>query len=218
MSRKTRSGSMPQFHARIIEMMESPAYRVLSLSAHRVLDRICIELAHKGGKNNGKLPVTYEQFVEHGIDRHAIKPAIRELCALGFIEVTEEGRAGNAEWRRPNLFRLTFTYTDKNHPPTHEWKRIPNDLLIAKRIAATARGLVAKSKKRRKPGIVEAIAAVPKKQNPSGGFPTTTGGGFPHRKSKSPVGVSRTTSHSGETPTTSISPLLSLSSLTAGSS
>jgi len=28
-----------QFAARLIEMMESPAYRVLSLSAHRVLDR-----------------------------------------------------------------------------------------------------------------------------------------------------------------------------------
>jgi hypothetical protein len=60
-------------------MMESPAYRVLSLSARRVLDRIMIELAHHGGNDNGKLPVTYEHFEEYGIHRHAIAPAIREL-------------------------------------------------------------------------------------------------------------------------------------------
>jgi hypothetical protein len=33
---------------------------------------------------------------------------LREVCALGFVEITERGRAGNAEWRRPNLFRLTY--------------------------------------------------------------------------------------------------------------
>src|SRR5262249_26631794 len=35
----------------------------------------------------------------YGIDRHAIGPAIRELVALGFVEITEHGRAGNADWR-----------------------------------------------------------------------------------------------------------------------
>jgi hypothetical protein len=77
-----------QFSARTIEMLESPAWRVLSLSAHKVFDRICIELAHHGGNDNGRLPVTYGQFMEYGIDRHAIAPAIRELEALGFVEVT----------------------------------------------------------------------------------------------------------------------------------
>jgi hypothetical protein len=78
----------------------SPPYRVLSLSARRVLDRISIELAHHGGNDNGKLPVTYEQFVEYGIDRQAIAPAIRELVALGFIEVTRQGKASASEYRR----------------------------------------------------------------------------------------------------------------------
>jgi hypothetical protein len=40
-----------QFAARLIEMMESPAYRVLSLSAHRVLSRIEVEYAHHGGQS-----------------------------------------------------------------------------------------------------------------------------------------------------------------------
>ena len=56
-----------QFAGRLIAMLQSPAYRVLSLSAHRLLARIEIELAKHGGDDNGKLPVTYEQFVEYGI-------------------------------------------------------------------------------------------------------------------------------------------------------
>jgi DNA-binding FadR family transcriptional regulator len=114
-----------QFNARLIEMMVSPAYRVLSLSAHRVLDRISIELAHHGGNDNGKLPVTYEHFEEYGIHRKAIPPAIRELEALGFIEVTQRGTRSAGELRRPNLFRLTWVNCKSSPSPTHEWRRIP---------------------------------------------------------------------------------------------
>ena len=58
-----------QFSARLIEMMESPAYRVLSLSAHRVLSRIEIEWAHHGGQDNGQLPVTFDNFADYGVHR-----------------------------------------------------------------------------------------------------------------------------------------------------
>jgi hypothetical protein len=50
---KRRNRINCQFAARPIEMLESPAYRVLSLSAHRVITRIEIELAHHGGNDNG---------------------------------------------------------------------------------------------------------------------------------------------------------------------
>jgi hypothetical protein len=43
-------------------MLESAAYCELSLSARRVLDRIEIELAKHGGVENGRLPVTYDDF------------------------------------------------------------------------------------------------------------------------------------------------------------
>jgi hypothetical protein len=134
-----------QFSAHKIEMLEAPAYQVLSLSARRCLDRIEIEHAHHGGNDNGRLPVTFDQFVEYGLDRHAIAPALRELCALGFIEVTEPGRAGNAAWRRPNLFRLT-TRNVGNASPTDEWRRIKT-VEDAVRIARTARNSHAKRKK-----------------------------------------------------------------------
>lgn len=106
MGRQRRNRISGQFAAQLVEMLESPAYRVLSLSAHRVLDRIQIEFAHHGGTENGRLPVTYDQFCEYGLHRHAIGPAIRELVALGFIEMTERGRHGNGEFRTPNRFRL----------------------------------------------------------------------------------------------------------------
>jgi hypothetical protein len=119
--RHTKIGG--QFAARLIEMLESPAFRVLSLSAHRILSRLEIELAHHGGTNNGQLIVTYDDFAEYGIHRHAIAPGIRELVALGFVEITQSGCAGNAEHRTPNLFRLTLKNTATDNP-TDDWRHI----------------------------------------------------------------------------------------------
>jgi hypothetical protein len=134
-------------------MLESPAYRTLSLSARRVLDRIEIELAHHGGKDNGRLPVTFDDFLAYGIHRHAIGPAIREAVALGFVEITRPGRAGNAEWRLPNLFRLTYRPA-KNLPGdgSHEWKSI-TDLAEAERLAGAARKNKPKSQCRKLPSL-----------------------------------------------------------------
>ena len=107
-------------------MIRSPAWSVLSLSARRVLDRIEIEHCDHGGNENGRLPVTYDDFECYGIHRHAIAPAIRETVALGFAEITERGRAGNAEFRSPHKFRLTY-FPAWRAPPTNEWQRIKTD-------------------------------------------------------------------------------------------
>ena len=112
-----------QFAWRLVEMLESPAYRALSLSGHRVLARLELELGAHGGNDNGKLPTTFDQFEEYGIHRQAIAPAIREVVALGFAEVTQVGRAGNAEWRRPSLYRLTYRHTDLTMP-SDDWRKI----------------------------------------------------------------------------------------------
>ena len=151
MTLRRRNRIAGQFSARTIEMMELPAFEVLSLAGHRILARLEIEMAHHGGADNGKLPVTFDQFAEYGIHRHAIAPGLREVCALGFVEITEQGRAGNAEWRRPNLFRLTYRPVG-NAKPTEEWRRITGTK-DAKIIALKAR-----------------VPAVRKKQNPSAGF------------------------------------------------
>ena len=63
-SRRTSIGE--QFAPHTIAMLRSPAWRALSLSARRILDRIEIELADHGGTDNGKLPVTYDDFEQYG--------------------------------------------------------------------------------------------------------------------------------------------------------
>jgi hypothetical protein len=137
---RRRNGISGQFSARLIEMLESPAYRVLSQSAHLVISRIEIELGQHGGNDNGWLPVTVDHFVQYGMHRTSVAPAIREAEALGFIRVTQHGRGGNAEYRSPNLFFLTFAHNrdSRKQPPTHDWRHIKS-VEEAKRIARDAR-------------------------------------------------------------------------------
>ena len=118
-------------------MLELPAFRTLSLSARRVLDRLEIEFAHHGGTDNGLLPVTFDNFVDYGMDRHSVAPAIRELEALGFAKITTRGRAGNAEFRTPNKFRITYKHTNDANP-TNEWKSI-HTIELADELAKAAR-------------------------------------------------------------------------------
>jgi hypothetical protein len=123
---KRRNSISGQFAPRRIEMLESPAYRALSRSGHMVISRIEVELAAHGGNDNGRLPVTTEDFVQYGMHRTSVAPAIREAEALGLIRVTERGRGGNAEHRSPNRFYLTYAHSrdSKKHPPTDEWRRV----------------------------------------------------------------------------------------------
>jgi hypothetical protein len=182
--RRTQIGG--QFAPRLIEMLESPAYRVLSLSAHRVLARIEIEYGHHGGTDNGKLPVTYDDFEKYGIDRQAIAPAIREAVALGFVEITAHGRAGNAEWRTPNLFRLTYRNAigvPTKDGCTHEWRKI-KDQQQAELTARFAR------------------QAMPEKTKVQCGKKPISSVGNPHRKRQFHSGETHTTGHSGESHTT----------------
>jgi hypothetical protein len=124
-----------QFVPRRIEMLESPAYRVLSLSGHRVLARLEIELGHHGGADNGRLPVTYADFQSYGIERKSIPPAIREVQALGFARVTERGRPSKSDFgRHPNFFELTYIHGAHGEEPTDEWRRhktLPEAIKVA---------------------------------------------------------------------------------------
>ena len=122
-----------------LSMLESPPLRALSLSAVRVMHRLEIEHMHHGGAENGRLIVTHEQFGAWGIAQNAIAPAIRELVALGFVEVTEKGCGGNENQRRANRFRLTYVNTKNREQPTHEWRKIET-FEKAELLAAQARG------------------------------------------------------------------------------
>jgi hypothetical protein len=165
-----------QFAPRRIEMLESPTYRVLSLSARRLIDRIEIELANHGGRDNGRLPVPFSHFVRYGIERHQIAPAIREAEELGFIEVTQRGRAGNREFRTPHKFRLTYRHT-ADAEPTDEWRRVTT-IEDAKRIQQAARTATRKTKTQcgKTHHETPPFGGV-SPPNPSAGNPTTVHGG-----------------------------------------
>src|SRR5262249_52163992 len=129
--------------------------------------------AKHGGEDNGKLPVTYEQFVEYGIHRHAIRPGIRECEALGFLEVVR-GRAGNREYRWPSMYRLTYLPVGRARA-TNEWQRIAT-MKEAEAIASAARK-----------------TSTGGKQKTSAGKRTGFGVGNHHRKPNFSVPVSVTT-------------------------
>jgi hypothetical protein len=145
------------------------------------LDRVEIELADHGGRDNAKLPVTYDDFERYGIHRHAVGPAIRETVALGFLVVTEVGRAGNADWRKPNLFRLT--YRDTNYGPTNEWEKIETDE-HADALARAAR------------------AALPRKTKSQWRRTPNVSGENRHRKRQMHGAETTTTAHGAESTTT----------------
>jgi hypothetical protein len=109
-------------------MIESPAWQVLSLSGRRVLDRIEIEHGHHGGNDNGKLPITFDNFEEFGISRKSIAPGMREVLALGFAKITYRGRPSESDFgRHANRFQLTYMPVRRGgrwSEATDEWKQI----------------------------------------------------------------------------------------------
>jgi hypothetical protein len=137
------------FVGKLLEMLESPAFMVLSWAAHKVLYRLEAELMHHGGANNGKLIVTFDQFGKHRVRRKAIAPALRELEALGFIEIVERGCAGNAGYGKPNVFRLTYRpAVEAPEDGSHEWRRIKT-MEDALRIQRAARATAPQNSVRR---------------------------------------------------------------------
>jgi hypothetical protein len=104
--------------------------------------------------------------------------------------VTEQGRAGNAEWRRPNKFRLTYSYVERAQP-TNEWERIETEeeaIMIA--CAARRRGRSSSNdhgQKNKTPVPVSAKSQC----------------GNHHRKGQIHSAETITTGHSAETITTS---------------
>lgn len=121
-AKPTKPGTIAgQFIPHRVDMLESDAWASLSLAARRVLDRLEIEHAHNGGKENGNLVCTYKDFERFGIRRPSIAAAVRQVVAVGLVEVTHRGRGGNAEYRDPSRYRLTYLATGKA-APTDDWR------------------------------------------------------------------------------------------------
>ena len=134
---RRRNITASQFSSRPVDLLRSPALRVLSAHEHLALARIELELRQHGGHGNGQLIVTTQQFIEYGIERRQIPGALRALEALAIVVITERGLGGNAEHRRPNRFLLNYLCgaVDAHDQVTNSWKRFQT-LGEAEKVAA----------------------------------------------------------------------------------
>jgi len=107
------------------EMLKSAAYRALSRPALQILARLCIEHMNHGGRDNGSLICTHDQFATHGVRRSSIAASLRELEAMGWIGILK-GYAykGNHE---PSRYRLTWLSDQDGKAATNEWRKTTDD-------------------------------------------------------------------------------------------
>ena len=146
MARKKRSSWAERPRAPIpYKLLGCPAFLALSAPAIRVFLRLVFEYGCHAGRNNGRLICTFEDFEKYGANKDAIARAIRELVALGFIEVTRKGAAGNADQRRASTYRIAvFAAVDREGDDgTHDYERITT-LEAAKALVKAAAAPVSK--------------------------------------------------------------------------
>ena len=140
-----------------MEMITSPAWRVLSINGRRVIDRLEIEHMQHGGAENGSLKCTRDDFAAYGIRRQSISEALVEVEALGFVEITRRGYIGAryVQDRLPSLYRLTFVVENRDFadPPSDEWRRLES-VDAAEEAKATA--LVELERERRAEAVARA--------------------------------------------------------------
>ena len=107
-------------------LFDSYAWAAISAPARQAFLRIVIEHGNHGAKENGALICTYKQFEDFGIHPNLIARAIRELVAVGLIEVTRKGVAGPAEHRNAALYLLTYAPEAKSTSAEgkHTYERI----------------------------------------------------------------------------------------------
>jgi hypothetical protein len=111
-----------------LSMLESPAYRTMSLMARRFLNAVERENLRHGGKDNGKLIVPGKTLKEYCLtaSTRMINEAKLEAEALGFLHF-KRGSAANGPKRAPNEYGLTYLPGHNGHnggPPTDEWAEI----------------------------------------------------------------------------------------------
>ncbi len=121
------------------ELLNSEAWRGLSINGRRLMDFLLVEHMNHAGLANGALCATYEQLAAFGVTRSEIPHAIRECEGLGLIHVEHGGRFNMTN--QPSRFRLTFYADDAGRPATNDWKRTTPETVKRLRRAAKQKKL-----------------------------------------------------------------------------
>jgi hypothetical protein len=85
-----------------LALLDSDAWRSLSINARRLIEFVMIEHMRHGGKANGALMAPRLQLEEFGIGARHISAAIEEAVGKGIIN------CGRGTGRKPNLYALTW--------------------------------------------------------------------------------------------------------------
>jgi hypothetical protein len=108
-----------------IEVKKSPAWRVMSIYAKRIIDALEIEWSKSMGKENGRLVLTYKDLMVYcgSANKRGISAAIAELVALGLITYTP-GHGGSKP--EPNMYGLAYFPGggDNGGPAPDFWREI----------------------------------------------------------------------------------------------
>jgi hypothetical protein len=104
-----------------LTLLGSDHFKLLTHAALKVFHRILIEYMKHAGQDNGRLIVTYNDFIAYGVRKSSINHAIKLLETAGFIRV--ERGAFRGKEKRPSKFALTFYGVD-HLPPTNDWKKV----------------------------------------------------------------------------------------------
>ena len=107
------------------ELLNSLAWRSMSVNCLKLTLRLLLEHINHGGLENGRLVCTYKDFQEYGLTRNKIRPAIEEADFLGLVK-HQRGERIFAK-NQPNSYRITFYGTSEARDPTNEWKRITKE-------------------------------------------------------------------------------------------
>lgn len=113
-----------------VPMIQSPAYRSLSLLARAILVELVAEWRAKGMRENGNLIVTLQLCVDAGLttSSDAVQRARLELLAKGFL--VSSGHRSRETVGYVNLFALTFLPVD---PGDHDRNPVPHPLNLWKK-------------------------------------------------------------------------------------
>lgn len=146
------------------EMLISPAWRTLNAIGMSILTRVVLEHLYHGGRENGRLVVTYSDLESFGARRQSIAVTLDVLVALGWLDVVEKGGRSWADIRRPSRYALTWLPRADGTPASNKWKTA-KDLAAATAIVRRAqhgyKSRLEIKKKRTKKKVASIVGTVP---------------------------------------------------------
>jgi hypothetical protein len=95
----------------------------------KVVLRIALEHLKHGGVENGKLPVTYQDFARRGVRKNSVREAQLVAIHLGWVDRTSIGEVPwHGDIRSPSTFGLTWLPRYDGAPANNRWASIETEL------------------------------------------------------------------------------------------